>query len=276
MDSANYAECIAESDASRCRHIRFLIRSRSPRSSSSDESFTQIPKVVVQYWHNSDSIPSDVQECIDSWAPFERLGYRRILFNDDLARTFISKQLGERYIAAFDRCHHPAMRSDYLRLCFILLQGGFYVDADEVYSGKNCDHLFADNRLKLQPLCYDSVRDKMVPPECFTQSDKTYPEWIFYVNNNPIVSPPNHPVIRLALNRATDVLLAGNRTPTDIQSTTGPGNLTASLVKHSILSIQAGDDRDFVFLDDWQSISFSPWDLSYRNDARNWRLWDLS
>ena len=47
------------------------------------------------------------------------------------------------------------MRCDYFRLCFMARNGGFYVDADEVYQDVDCEYLFEDGRLKLQPLCYE-------------------------------------------------------------------------------------------------------------------------
>lgn len=276
MTSVQYAAHIAEDDKSRSHYIRELVHSRTSTSTSSDDPTFEIPKLLVQYWHDRDAIPADVKECMESWAPFDDSGFTRILFDDARARTYISQALGADYVAAFDRCHHPAMRSDYLRLCFILLEGGFYVDADEIFQGEDCDHLFSDNCLKLQPFCYDSVRDKMVSLDNFDRQDKSYPEWIFYVNNNPIVSPPGHPIIQMALGRATDILLGSETEGIDIQSTTGPGNLSASLVRHSILSTRNGRDQDFLLLENWQSISYSPWELSYRNDDRNWRLWDPS
>ena len=167
------------------------------------------------------------------------------------------------------------MRCDYFRLCFLFARGGFYVDADERYLGVSCEKLFLNNLLKVQPLCYDLATDSMVPTRVFRRERGYSPNWIFYVNNSPLVAPPLHPVIELALARSTRILLTDSEYP-DIQSTTGPGNLTASLVRHSIARQGAGKDRDFALLDDWESISLSQWPLSYRDDARNWRLWKPS
>ena len=47
------------------------------------------------------------------------------------------------------------MRSDYLRMWFVLAESGLYVDADEVLLGDDWRHIFQDGRLKVQPLCYD-------------------------------------------------------------------------------------------------------------------------
>lgn len=58
---------IAEDDDLRCRHIRELVQEAVPIEISS--SRTNIPKVIVQFWHDMDEIADDVQECLDSWEP---------------------------------------------------------------------------------------------------------------------------------------------------------------------------------------------------------------
>jgi hypothetical protein len=265
---------IAEDDDLRSRHIRELVQEDVPIENSS--SRTDIPKVIVQFWHDLDEIPEDVQECLDSWEPLEKQGFMRVLFDDAGARRFISKRLGGSYVAAFDLCPHPAMRCDYFRLCYILTHGGFYVDADEIYQGTDCNRFFRDNRLKIQPLCYDTGTGTMIKPDVFIRKLEYSPDWIFYVNNNPLIAPAYHPVIRLALDRATRILLSYVEERLEIQSTTGPGNLTASLVRHSIASKLNGRKHDFLILSNWEATSISPLLLSYRNDERNWRLWNSS
>ncbi len=269
-DVCKSACVIAEDDALRSAHVRQRLLHNGPDRCPRFPTVS-IPRVIVQFWHSSADVPSDVSECFDSWGPLIERGFRRVLFDDDTARDFIFRFLGRSHAAAFDHCGHPAMRCDYFRLCWMLLRGGFYVDADELYLGVNCDELFVDDTLKVQPLCYDLSSAEMVPASVFLNTADPSPDWIFYVNNNPLVAPRGHPVIRLALERATRLLLRP-KPPTDIQSTTGPGNLTASLVRHSI---DRGDERarDFAFIVEWDSISVSRWPLSYRNDERNWRLW---
>lgn len=259
----------AEDDAQRSAHVQRLLSCSTARRTPLPAA--PIPRVIVQFWHDSADVPQDVSECLDSWGPLIECGCRRVLFDDDTARVFIAKFLGSTHAAAFDRCLHPAMRCDYFRLCWMLLRGGFYVDADDWYLGVDCDELFADGTLKVQPLCFDLSSETMVPAAVFLNEDVPSPEWIFYVNNNPLIAPRDHPVIRLALERATRLLLH-SKNPTDIQSTTGPGNLTASLVRHSI---DRGDEQQpaFAFLTEWDSIAMSKWPLSYRYDERNWRLW---
>ena len=274
MSILSDATIVAEDHKLRSRYIQELVHDSvvpSPRT----EPVT-IPKVIVQYWHDLDSIPADVGACLESWTPLEKMGFDRVLFNDKEARKYISKDLGDPYVAAFDRCGHPAMRCDYFRLCYVLVNGGFYVDADEVYQGGDLQGLYLDNRIKLQPLCYDCLTDTMVESNLFMKNKGNSPDWIFYVNNNPIVAPASHPVLQRALDRSTRLLLNQENQIRDIQSTTGPGNLTASLVWHSINSKCTQSVPDFQLLEDWDTISLCRWNLSYRNDERNWRIWTLS
>ena len=166
------------------------------------------------------------------------------------------------------------MRCDYFRLCYILHSGGFYVDADEVYQGSGCEHLLNDGKLKLQPLCYDLESEEMVPPDAFWSDFTSTSKRIFYVNNNPIIAPPAHKLIKFALERSTRILLEQDKKPA-IQETTGPGNLSASLVKHVLGARCADTEPDFKFLPNWSQISVCRWQLGYRSDERNWRLFRM-
>lgn len=113
----------------------------------------------------------------------------------------------------------------------------------------------------------------MLPASQIWQSDLTTADRIFYVNNNPILAPPGHPLLRRALARATQKLL-GSKVRPEIQSTTGPGNLTASLAAHARELHAAGVALNYELIRDWSAIAETRWNLSYRNDARNWRNMD--
>lgn len=271
MKSQKYSSHIAEDDTLRSECIRNLVQ--KPIQYKKRNGTINTPKVIIQFWHDLDDVPNDVQGCLDSWGILIQQGFQRVIFDDRAARNFIIEQFGEKHVAAFDFCRHPAMRCDYFRLCYLLKVGGFYVDADEVYQGSGFYSFFNDNRLKVQPLCYDIQNGLMIPPSIFLKRNVYSPYWIFYVNNNPIITPPEHPVIQLALERATLILLSRAKERSDIQSTTGPGNLSASLVKHWNSLGCEENDQDFDFIYDWDSFSISKWPLSYRNDKRNWRVW---
>ena len=265
---------ISEDDHSRSRYMWHLIHN-SDSTVSLDIKVT-IPRILIQYWNDVKTIPTDVRKCIDSWLPLDEQGFERFLFDDEDAWHFIANNYDRHYIDAFKRCQHPAMRSDYFRLCYIFKKGGFYVDADDVYKDVNIEALFHDDKLKVQPLCYDISTDLMVDVDKFTANYEYSPTQIFYVNNDPIIAPPNHPLICMALERSTRILLASEKNIRDIQSTTGPGNLTASLVRHAIESKNVGKDLDFTLLSNWDDVSVPQWPLDYRKDKRNWRIWDGS
>jgi hypothetical protein len=225
----------------------------------------------VQFWDDLDRLPADVRTCIQSWQELRVRGCQLLLFDDDGARDFIARRLGSRHEEAYAKCYHPAMQSDYFRLCYILVEGGCYVDADDIYRGVTIDHLFDDGRLKVQPLCYDVATEQMIPPSVFTEHGANADSWIFYFNNNPLMAAPRHPVLERALATATEAL-AGSQSAElpDIQSTTGPGNLTKSMFD---LSSERADVEDLVVvLDRWEDVADARWQLDYKRDARNWRF----
>lgn len=162
------------------------------------------------------------------------------------------------------------MRCDYLRLCVLLTEGGLYVDCDDALLGDGWMRLFDDDRLKLQPLCYDISAGRMMLNADIWQTDLPAEERNFYVNNDPLAAPPGHPVLRRALDRATELLLRDDDRP-EIQATTGPGNLTTVLAAHAHSLLLRGGAFDFDLIRGWDAIAEMRWDLSYRADERNWR-----
>jgi len=264
--------CGCEEDhAFRSQVIQWLLHQKAAQPTHACSGTNVIPRVIVQYWHDHRSLPSDVEACLNSWQPLSRKGFQQELFDDERARLFIMQNFKAEYVDAFDLCYHPAMRCDYFRLCYVLRCGGFYVDADEVYQGTECESLLYDGRIKLQPLCYDTATEAMVTLEECLNDTRCPSSRIFYLNNNPLIAPAGHPLLNLALQRATRILLQRTERP-DIQSTTGPGNLSASLVRHVINAQQTDAKWEFSILRNWERISTCRWFLSYRNDERNWRL----
>lgn len=271
VSSADDVDGLCNDDRRRSRYVRDLLR--APADLASDTSaLSGIPKVVVQYWHDAADIPPDVEVCMSSWDVLQLGGVSRRLFEDRTARAFIAEELAEDHVLAFDRCHHPAMRCDYFRLCYIHRLGGLYVDADDVMLG-DVTWMLDGACLKVRPLCYDLSSHTMVDVETALGDGARLDDRIFYFNNNPLAAPAGHPVVGDALHRATEMLLQGGRAIADIQSTTGPGNLTACLVSHDINRRADGCGRDFEILMGWDDVAVSVWPLSYRDDHRNWRRW---
>lgn len=267
----NTVSATEESHRARSDFVREIVQSSSVYTVASSVFAQNLPKKIVQFWHNLDQMPEDVAECVDTWRRTEKEGFERLLFDRHHAREFIRRRLGQRHKRAYDMCYHPAMQSDYFRLCYLFVEGGCYVDADEVYEGAGIQHLFNDGRLRIQPLCYDTATEMMVHPSLFTRSGANAAGWIFYFNNNPLIAGRAHPLIERALAEATLSLEKDRKCGLpEIQSTTGPGNLTKSIFDAVTESSEM--EQTLLVLCDWEHIAESRWDLSYRNDPRNWRL----
>jgi hypothetical protein len=250
--------------------LQQLRRDRASLSGRRTDRMVLIPKTLVRFWHDPCGLPPDVRRCLQSWDALRDEGFTFRMFGDASAAAYIEERYGARERAAFARCRHPAMRSDYLRTCFVLAEGGLYVDADDVLLGDGWKDVFRDGALKVQPLCYDVPASGMVSVSELRRTDLPKRGRIFYVNNNPIAAPAGHPVLRRALARATDRLLS-DKPAVEIQSTTGPGNLTAVLAAHARESQELKVLPDFELLFGWEETAEPCWDLTYRGDSRNWR-----
>jgi len=264
-----------EDEAQRSAFVRTLIQEQAERTIEEerllvDTAENAIPKKILQYWHDLSDLPADVSECMASWEPLAERGFKFFLHDDVSAEKYIEAKYGKRERDAFARCGHPAMRSDYLRLCFIVEEGGLYVDADDVLIGEGWNQLFDGDRLKIQPMCYDIDACGMMPAADIWKPESGSDGRNYYVNNDPLVAPARHPMLIQALNRATEKLLSDNQNP-EIQFTTGPGNLTIALVAHAKQLKSLGQPLDFEFIKGWDSIAEMRWQLSYRDDDRNWR-----
>jgi mannosyltransferase OCH1-like enzyme len=264
---------IVENHSLRSQYMQRLIVAPPGPPPSADAH--RPPRLLVQFWDDIDAVPLDVQECLDSWSALDSEGFTRLLFDDASAAKFIETHFDERHMRAFQKCQHPAMRSDYFRYAFISTTGGFYVDADDVFLDKPVDALLNDGRLKLQPLCYDIASNAMVDAVKSASAAKDAP-LIFYSNTTPLIAPAGHPIVADALESATANILAASNDNRDVQALTGPGNLTACIVKHAVELERAQAPKDFEFLEGWETIAISRWPLSYRSDDRNWRQWERS
>jgi hypothetical protein len=255
----------------RSNFVRRVVQRSGELSRVPAEYLIKPQRRIVQYWDNLDKLPPDVGECMDSWKVLEEQGFELLVFDANSAQEFIRRYLGPRYNKAFEKCYHPAMQSDYFRLCYIFMQGGFYVDADDVYSGADIEYLFCDGRLKVQPLCYDIGVDEMILPSVFANSGENPSNLLFYFANTPLIAVRSHPILKRALESATTSLERApkNELP-EIQSTTGPGNLTKSIFEAVVNDLSL--EESLFIVHDWADIAITKWPLSYRSDMRNWRL----
>ena len=269
---SNSADPLKKNERDRSNFVRELVQSQYNKPVQASTAHTGAPpKHIVQFWDDLNRLPHDVRECMESWKILEQSGFELQVFDDNSAREFIRGYLGPRYEKAFNKCYHPSMKSDYFRYSYIYIMGGFYIDADDVFHGDKIDDFFIDSRLKLQPFCYDITTGQMVPPSVFVNTETVNLNWIYYFNTTPMIAGPGHPIIKRALQNATETLEQEyNSGLPEVQATTGPGNLTRSVFE--VLGEGSCPDETIFVVHDWEKISTSKWPLSYRNDKRNWRL----
>jgi len=87
-----------------------------------------IPNMISQYWH-SENLPEEISISSLNMRNFNK-EYSYHIENDNSAREFILTHYGKEICELFDACFHPAMRSDFWRLCWLYEKGGIYVDID--------------------------------------------------------------------------------------------------------------------------------------------------
>jgi mannosyltransferase OCH1-like enzyme len=182
-----------ENHRARSAYVRGVVQ-RTGEPGPVPAAFSSRPRrTIVQFWDDLKRLPGDVGECIESWKKLEARGFEVRLFDNDGARELIASRLGPRHENAYRRCYHPAMQSDYFRLCYILVEGGCYLDADDVHNGPAIERLFDDGRLKIQPLCYDVETDQMVPPKVFCRAGSGRPDLDLLFQQQPAARRPRPP-----------------------------------------------------------------------------------
>ncbi|MBI2994136.1 MAG: hypothetical protein HYY48_08180 [Gammaproteobacteria bacterium] len=271
MNLTPFSDTLEKNERDRSNFIRELVQRPNELARVPATFLATPPKRIVQFWDDLGRLPKDVRECMESWKKLEQSGFELQVFDESSARDFVRVHLGSRHVKAFDKCYHPSMKSDYFRYSYIFVEGGFYVDADDVYHGTTIEHLFSDGRLKLQPFCYDIETAQMVPPSDFVTLGANQLSWIFYLNTTPLIAIRNHPIVERALMNATISLEQESKDELpEVQATTGPGNLTRSVFE--VLVDESCPEEALLIVHDWEKTSTSKWPLRYRSDKRNWRL----
>lgn len=241
---------------------------------------------LLQYWEG-DPVPSDVEAMLAAWR--QRLPELRMLrLNAASARQWIAEHGDSGDGARFQRCWHPAMQSDFLRVLSVTRQGGVYLDCDTP-TPPDPAALERWRQLVLQcwsqrslALCVNAVR---------RPGDIRH-----YVVNCCLWAPPQHPLMQrwlMAYRQRLDALppeLVG--TPRGIHRL-GPelvSELIDDLIQNPSCRLEAihwqGVTLPRLVLDDWSVLLLDPaayQDLfgvpfschaSYQscNDPRDWKV----
>jgi tetratricopeptide (TPR) repeat protein len=174
-----------------------------PLTSSPNGTFEHIPHRIIQYWNDTEP-PSDIAKQMQSWRD-KHPDFEHILFEDAGAQDFLHSNGLTDVLRAYKHARRPAQRADIFRLAYLALNGGFYADADD--------------------LCLAHLGSFIPPDATFVG----YQERFATLGNNFLTAAPGHPVIRLALEWATE---ATNRGDSDVLwLSTGPGLLTRAFAQ---------------------------------------------
>ncbi len=167
---------------------------------------------LTQYW-DAPIPPPDIAALLATHASGNP-GLAHRCFDRAGAAAYIAHRIGPRAARAFDDCAVPAMQADYFRYCALLVDGGFWIDADT-----RC-------LAPLRPLLPEGA-DAVV----FERPNQNV------VNGCLAVRAPAHPLLGLVLEIATTGI--ERRISNSVWVTTGPGILTYLL----LLSRLGAEDR---------------------------------
>ncbi|WP_260429039.1 glycosyltransferase [Burkholderia sp. Bp9015] len=228
---------------------------------------------IIQYWDSKD-IPSDVREFMGQWEA--QYGNRYIKFDGDSAEEFIRENYPEEFALAYAQCWHPAMKSDFFRLCYIYKNGGCYVDADELPLKRlPAVDLRAKHILMLRPFIrvIDGAGHVNLSISSYIEKYSEYANAEVYFNNAPIIASPKNEIILFALQRAKDIILSNKKYEMSLHDIAGPTGLSLSVVAYLVShGIKGGTPVNVVSID-WARFARigSDEELAYKRDHRDWR-----
>lgn len=234
--------------AGRVRVIQRIAKDRSPEAGDA-----RIPRVVFQYWNHSRP-PADVAALMQTWAA-QNDGFEHVVFDRAAARDFLQRSYPADVLAAFEKCPHPAMEADLIRLAFLAANGGVYADADERCLAP-LERLFA----ALGGASFAAAITEGIP---------------LYVHNWFICAAPANGIVRLALEQAVRMihLDENERGTDDLWQITGPGLLTRCCVTQALAEIRASRAADMALISQrcYTAIAASEDELAYKSGTGNWR-----
>jgi tetratricopeptide (TPR) repeat protein len=213
------------------------------------------PRRILQFWDRPP--PDEVMALIQGWRD-KNPTCEHTLLDEPAALRFVADSIGEEAAKLFDRCHHAAMKSDFVRLVWLHEHGGVYLDADEA-----C----------LQPI--GPVLDALAHVEFIACTPS---EPAPYVYNAFIAARPGARVLAAAIeDMLRNLSRPGAPAKPDIWQITGPGLVTRAVGR--VLLDACRNDLDprelVVLLTDRQFRRFAreAADLAYKKTREgNWRM----
>ena len=92
------------------------------------------PIDLMQFWDRPVP-PDDVDELMESWRSDPQFVHHQ--FSWESAHDYVADHFDARMTGVFEACAVPAMQADVFRLCWLLVNGGIYIDADQGNRGRN-------------------------------------------------------------------------------------------------------------------------------------------
>ncbi len=197
---------------------------------------------IFQYW-DQEEIPDFVRSNIDQNKIFAE---RYEIFSRMSAHEFIKKNFDDPYLMAFDLCWHPAMRSDYFRLLKLYVNGGVYLDADDLLLSlfPTPRELAKGDYLMLMPLAgihtpegFSAINPRQIC-DLFRDENVGHAGLSCYFSNNYISCNRFNPIIALCVYKATHDILHKSQSELSIHGTTGPGLVSVATQVYSVLSVK--------------------------------------
>lgn len=217
----------------------------------------KIPKNILLFWHDKRP-PQDVEDSIEKIKSFNA-DYNVQLFNSKMAREYIHDYYGALLTDLYERCClHRAMQADFFRICYLLKEGGFYIDID----------------------CYTSI-DHICSYQnfaCFLLFTRGNPSCI---DNDFIVCEPNSFIIASILERI-EIHLTMRQKFSNVWEYTGPGAVTMAIM--SILLQEIADNGNTGMLRSYLKLgersltarAYYPKHFEYKNTREgNWKGYRL-
>ncbi|MBB2169640.1 hypothetical protein HLH36_14985 [Gluconacetobacter aggeris] len=227
----------------------------------------------MQFW-DAKNIPKDVNLFMDTWREFSGATYK--VFDDVSAEEFISANFQPRVVKAYQACWHPAMKCDFFRLCYLYINGGFYVDADEILV-KGDDFCIPNSGsfIILQPILrkFEHGEWRGIEYDKFIKDNQSRNGSEPYFNNSPIICSKKNPVVFLSIMRSISILENGNSYNYSVHDITEPSNISLSCIVYMIArGLGLVPHTDIVSIG-WKEFARdgSEIELAYKRDTRDWR-----
>jgi hypothetical protein len=216
-----------------------------------------IPHRIMQYWH-AERPPDEVRQAILNVQTCNPEAACSVL-HEETARDFIAAHFGAGMRSLFDFCFHHTMKSDLVRLCYLYVHGGIYVDVD-IRCHAPLANILANSNFR-----------------CFLFHAVGQP-WC--IENGFIAAEPENPLIAAMIRRlAHNLLLYRDRKRfRGIWADTGPGVATETIIGMFARYLLTGEGADMIdgFLtarNDLCAVSYCHDELQYKRTAEgNWRL----